>query len=329
LKGSIDLNKNLKVSFLGLGVIGTQLMEYIRENQSDILEQYQVQLNIHVVFVRDVSKKRNIDVSNLTLTDNPYEAFEEADIVIECLGGNGVELTKELILSAIRKKKAVIMSSKKCLAWYGSEIMKEVQRNNTLFRYDATVGGSIPISSILMHMGKCEKINKIYGISNATSNFVLGEMKDKEISYNQALQNAKQKGYAENNPDEDVKGYDSLYKSIILMGFEMNKWMDHNQIKPISIKSITKEAMRDADQKDCAIKSVFCIEAVNDEISCYIGPREVKKDTILATVNANNNIIIIEGSESGERAFYGQGAGAKPTASAMFDDLISIISKMS
>lgn len=323
------MNKNLKVSFLGLGVIGTQLMEYIRENQSDILEQYQVQLNIHVVFVRDVSKKRNIDVSNLTLTDNPYEAFEEADIVIECLGGNGVELTKELILSAIRKKKAVIMSSKKCLAWYGSEIMKEVQRNNTLFRYDATVGGSIPISSILMHMGKCEKINKIYGISNATSNFVLGEMKDKEISYNQALQNAKQKGYAENNPDEDVKGYDSLYKSIILMGFGMNKWMDHNQIKPISIKSITKEAMRDADQKDCAIKSVFCIEAVNDEISCYVGPREVKKDTILATVNANNNIIIIEGSESGERAFYGQGAGAKPTASAMFDDLISIISKMS
>lgn len=317
--------KQIKVSFLGLGVVGAQLMEYITKNQAEILKSYHVQLVIDKVFVRDITKKRNVDISKVTLTNQPYEALEGANIVIECLGGNGTDLTRELVLAAIKDKKAVIMSSKKCLAMYGAEIVSEVQRNNTLFCYDASVGGGIPISRILMSMGRCEEIHKIYGIANATSNFILGEMKNKKISYEEALENAKQKGYAENNPDEDVEGYDSLYKSIILAGFGMNKWIEPNKINPSSIKSITKERLEDADKNLSVIKAVFSMENNNGEIEIKVGPMQVKKDSILATVNENNNIIIIDGSESKERAFYGQGAGAKPTASAMFDDLISIL----
>jgi len=195
------MEKQIKVCFLGLGVVGTQLMDYVLRNQEEILKNYNVQLIIDKVFVRDISKKRSADISNIKLTNQPYEALEGADIVIECMGGNGAELTRELVLSAIKSKKAVIMSSKKCLAMYGADIMREVQKNKTLFRYDASVGGGIPISRILRSMGRCEKIHKIYGITNATSNFILDEMKNKKISYEEALINAKQKGYAENNPD--------------------------------------------------------------------------------------------------------------------------------
>jgi homoserine dehydrogenase len=320
--------KQIKVSFLGLGVVGAQLMEYISKNQEKILKSYNVQLVINKVFVRDITKKRNVDSSNFTLTNQPYEALEGADIVIECLGGNGSELTRKLVLAAIEDKKAVIMSSKKCLALYGGEIMSEVQRKNTLFCYDASVGGGIPISRILMSMGRCEEIQKIYGIANATSNFILDEMKNRNISYEEALANAKQKGYAENNPDEDIEGYDSLYKSIILAGFGMNQWIEPSKINPSSIKNITKEKLEDADKNHCVIKAVFCMENNNGEIAIHVGPMQVRKDSILATVKENNNIIIIDGSESKERAFYGQGAGAKPTASAMFDDLVSIIEVM-
>ncbi len=317
--------KKLKISFLGLGTIGAKLMDYITENISTISDIYGIDIIINKVFVRDITKKRSIDISKLCLTTNPYEAIENADIVIECLGGNGVELTRELILSAIQEKKAIIMSSKKCLALYGKEIITAVNHHHAIFHYDATVGGSIPISSVFETMGKCEKIKKIYGICNGTSNYILNEMSEHNLDYLDALQKAIEKGYAENNPKEDVDGYDSLFKSIIMIGFGMNQWINSDLIKPISISTITNNYITKAKLNDYLIKPIFCIEQTKKGITVFIGPKEVHKDTLLATVKENNNIIIIQTSESQERAFYGQGAGAKPSASAMFDDFIKAI----
>lgn len=317
--------QRVKIAFLGLGVVGSQLMDYIRSNQVDILEKYELQLDINKVFVRNLSKKRSIDTSQLILSDNPYEVMREADIVIECLGGNGVELTKELVLAAIHQKKAVIMSSKKCLALYGREIVNAMSESQTLFRYDATVGGGIPISSVMNTMGRCEKIHRIYGICNGTSNYILGEMQENKLNFEEALQLAKDKGYAENDPAEDVDGYDALYKTIILMGFGTNRWLPYQNLKPVSIRKITEEDFTNADRNESVIKSVFYVAEEEGEILCYVGPTKVKKDSLLASVKGCNNIIVIDGNESGERAFYGKGAGAKPTASAMYDDLISIL----
>lgn len=315
----------LKISFLGLGTIGAKLMDYITNNTPTITNTYGVDILIDKVFVRDITKKRPIDISKLYLTTDPYEAIENADIVIECLGGNGLELTRELIISAIQGKKAIIMSSKKCLAIYGKEIISTVQSNHTIFHYDATVGGSIPISSVFETMGKCEEIKKIYGICNGTSNYILNEMNEHNLCYLDALQEAIEKGYAENDPSEDLDGYDALYKSIIMMGFGMNRWIKPDQFKPISISTITNSFIMKAKQNNYLLKPIFCIEQTDKEISLYVGPKEVQKDTLLATVKENNNIIVINTSESRERAFYGQGAGAKPSACAMYDDLIKTI----
>jgi homoserine dehydrogenase len=267
-------------------------------------------------------------LANLCLTDDPYDAIKDADIVVECLGGNGVELTRELVLKTIKSHQAVIMSSKKCLAFYGPEIMRTVKQYHGIFHYDATVGGGIPISSVFETMGRCETIEKIYGICNGTSNYILDKMEQKGISYEHALNKAIKKGYAENNPSEDVEGYDSLYKAVIMMGFGMNYWIDSKTIIPRTITSLTPRDFVVAEKTHNVIKPVFILEKTVDSVTCDIGPMLLPKDSLLATVKENNNIIVIYGSESRERAFYGQGAGQKPTASAMFDDLNKTIKEI-
>lgn len=320
--------KSIKISFLGLGVVGSKLMEYVMDSPHEINSCLGGQINIDKVFVRDIKKKRSVDVSNLSLTDDPYDAIRHADIIIDCMGGNRVELTRTLILKSIKENKAIIMSSKKCLALYGKEISSAVRKNNTCFHYDAAVGGCIPISSAFEHMGKCERIDKIYGICNATSNYILEEMQLSGSSYQTALRKAGEKGFTENDPDEDVNGFDALYKSVILMGFGMGYWMDCDKIMPNSIKNITPKDMVNAIKKKCVLKPLFSIEHINDTYSCFIGPQAVPNDSILASIKGNTNIIIICGTESGERAFVGQGAGAKPTASAMFDDLVKTVKEL-
>jgi homoserine dehydrogenase len=224
--------------------------------------------------------------------------------------------------------KAVIMSSKKCLALYGSEIMSTVKQYHGIFHYDATVGGGIPISSVFETMGRCETIEKIYGICNGTSNYILDKMEQKGISYEHALNKAIKKGYAENNPSEDVEGYDSLYKAVIMMGFGMNCWIDSKTISPKAITNLTHHDFELAKKSHNVIKPLFILEKTAGSITCDIGPKLIPKNSLLATVKENNNIIVVYGSESRERAFYGQGAGKKPTASAMFDDLIKTIKEV-
>lgn len=320
--------KTMKIGFLGLGTIGSKLMEYLRANILTIQKEFACNIRIAKVFVRDINKKRSIDTSDLDLTFNPYEVVNESDLIVECLGGNGVELTRKLILSAIDQKKAVIMSSKKCLAMYGKEIMTAVTKNHTVFHYDETVGGGIPISSIFDSMGKCETIQKMYGICNGTSNFILSEMTDHNLSYQDALQKAIQSGYAENNPKEDVDGFDALYKTIIMLGMGMNYWITIKDIEPVTISSIDKLDILKAKRENYIIKPIFYLEKDHDQVTVYIGPKNVSKDSLMATVKENNNIIVIYSSESRERAFYGQGAGAKPSASAMYDDLIKSLKEM-
>jgi homoserine dehydrogenase len=312
--------KHIRLSFLGLGVVGSQLLAYIKD-KPECLHAAAAGLSVGKIFVRDMTKRRGIDISGLTMTSDPFEAIRDADIIVECMGGSGAALTRELVLAAVGEKKPVVMSSKKCLALFGREIVRAVAACGTSFHYDATVGGGIPVGAVLASMGKCETTTRIYGICNATSNFILGEMQSGS-SFDAALQKAREQGFAENDPSEDVDGLDALYKAVILMGFGMGHWADCGSIEPASIRHLAGRDLREAGRTAHVIKPVFSVERRGEEFSCYVGPQPVPADSLLATVRGNNNIIVIRGSESGDRAFYGQGAGAKPTASAMFDDLI-------
>ncbi|MDO5293955.1 MAG: homoserine dehydrogenase [bacterium] len=312
--------KTVNVSFLGLGVIGLQLLKYIVREKEHVKEELGIEIHINKVFVKNLNKDRGEEVNKEWLTDQPYEAMKDADLVFECVGGNGYESTRDYVLWALNHKKPVIMSSKKCLAIYGAEIREAAEKAGTALKYDATVGGGIPISTVLEHMGKCEQIEAIYGISNATSNFILTQMEEKQLSYEEALALAKKIGIAENDPKEDVDGWDSVYKTVILAGFGMNTWINPKDIAPVSIENFNM----DGKQK---VKPIFSVMYEKEKQTAHaeVKPKSVETGSMLSCVNGTDNLFIIRGSESGERAFFGAGAGARPTASAMYDDMMKIL----
>lgn len=320
--------KTVKIGFLGLGVVGAELVNIIQNNMVRISEKYGVNLELGKIFVRDVSKKRSIDVSKLQLTTNVYDVLDdkETDIICECVGGAGTEGTRGYIERAVKNGKSVVLSSKKVLALYGMEILDSANKNNVAVKFDATVGGGIPVAKIIKECFKGEEIRKVVGILNATSNFIYSKMEKEGLSFEAALKSAQELGYAENDPYEDISGMDALYKAIILVMFSMKKWVDIKNVSTTPFSNINVSDMKYAKELGYQIKPLVIVEN-GEELVYRIGPCLIKDSHIAANTFNNNNMIVFEGSNSGVLGFYGQGAGSRPTASAMFDDLIGIVTQ--
>ncbi len=322
------MEKKIRIGILGLGIVGSKVFDLIQENKERAKKEYGIVLEIVCIMVRDRNKKRNVDTDEIWITNNINDVVKnlDIDICIECMGGVGTNKTKEAVIMALRNHKHVIMSSKKCLAMYGNEIVRAAKENNRQLRMEASVGGGIPICNTIMHMSQGESIKKIFGIVNATSNYILTSMYKYDKTYEEALKEAKENGLAENNPKEDVDGFDAAYKLCILLRLCMKLDVSIQDLQPASIKKLSAKDMKKANEDGKIIKPIFYAE-MNDkeELECFVGPYAVSKENPLAFVNDNNNMIFVEGKCSGLRAFYGQGAGASPTASVIYDDLIDVI----
>jgi len=318
--------KKVKIGVLGMGVVGEELISIILNNRDKIRRQYSLDLEIKGVFVRNLDKPRRI--TGLNLTDNAEELLDDPEIsvICECIGGAGTEKTREYVFRAVNNGKSVIMSSKKVLALYGKELMQKVLENKVGFGFDATVGGGIPIAKILKNCFKGEGINRVIGILNATSNFIYTRMDKDGLSFEEALKKAQELGYAENDPSEDINGYDALYKAIVLTLFSMKTWTDIRKYAVVPFSQINAADMKYAKELGYHIKPLVVVEK-KKSIVYRIGPCLVKESNIAATTNDNFNVIVLEGTNTGVLGFYGQGAGSKPTASAMFDDLINVLNK--
>jgi homoserine dehydrogenase len=319
--------EKIKIGFLGLGVVGAELVNIVQNSRDCIKQNLGVELEIGKVFVRDPGKKRGTNIDALDLTTNPDEVINdpETDIICECIGGAGTELTYEYVMKAIQSKKSVVMSSKKTLAFYGPEILRMATEYGVSLKYDATVGGGIPIAKILENCHNGEKVTKISGILNATSNFIYTKMSKDNDTFEEALKKAQQNGYAENDPTEDIKSFDALYKSVILSMFGFGKHFDFSLIRTTPYSKIDLSDMKFANELGYTIKPVINIEDHKGKLLYNIGPCLIKNDDIIANTFSNFNIISITGTHSGKMSFYGQGAGDRPTASAMFDDVVGII----
>lgn len=318
--------KTIKIGFLGLGVVGAELVSIIRTNRERIRSKYAIDMELGKIYVRDPGKKRSIDTSDLHLTTNACEVVDDADtdIVCECVGGAGTEGTREYVVRAVKNRKSVILSSKKVLALYGMEILELARSYEVTVKFDATVGGGIPVAKIIKECFKGEEIKKVVGILNATSNFIYTKMEKEGLSFEAALKSAQELGYAENDPTEDIEGFDALYKAIILVMFSMKKWVDIRRVKTTPFSRISVRDMKYANELGYQVKPLVIAE--NRERLVYrIGPCLIRDSHIAANTFNNNNMIVFEGSNSGVLGFYGQGAGSKPTASAMFDDLVGML----
>ena len=319
--------KSKKVGIIGLGVVGSELVSQITKNMSRIEKETGISLEISKIYVRTLHKTRTIDTKGLPLTTNIDEIIHNPsiDIICECMGGNGFEQTRDFILQALKNRKHMIMSSKKALAKYAGLLLENAYSSNVHLKYDACVGGGIPIAKVLDNAFKSDKVLKIMGIFNATSNYIYSKMFTEALSFDEALIKAQENGYAENDPSDDVDGYDSLYKLTILAMFGMKKIIDPDLLLPDSFAKISIKDMKYADELGYRIKPIALLKQVNGSMEYKIGQCMIASDHIIANTLNNFNTILIEGENCGELDFYGQGAGAKPTATAMFDDLLNIL----
>jgi homoserine dehydrogenase len=317
--------KVIGIGFLGLGVIGSELLSILREKEQYLLEKYKVRFEVKAILVRDINKKRNVEIQGLSLTADAKEVIEnpEVQICIECMGGEGAVKTLDMVLTAMQNKKHIVMSSKKCLALYAEEIIAAANQNDVQLRVEATVGGAIPICRALMQMSGGDEITKIYGIVNGTSNYILSEIEASGKSYEEALQSAQIKGYAENDPTEDVDGWDAAYKMRILLRLGMGMDIAVNNLEPESIRNIKINEVKSKEL--CTKQMIYAEKSSDNEIDYYVGQVELEKENLFSKVSGNYNMIFIESKHSGTRAFYGKGAGGEATAAVMLDDLIDTV----
>ncbi len=274
-----------------------------------------------------MSKRRENVPCGAIFTDNAYEVVNDhdIDIVCECVGGAGTDKTYEYLKAAAENGKAVVMSSKKVLALHGPKLMSLIVEKGIPFRYDATVGGGIPVAKIIRECFKGESITRIMGILNATSNYIYTKMGRDGLSFDEALKKAQQLGYAENDPSEDINGYDAMYKAVVLMMFGMGIWLDVKALKTHPFSDINVLDMEYAQELGYSIKPLVIAEKKGNMTVYCIGPCLIGESHIAANTFDNYNVVVFEGSNTGTLGFYGQGAGSSPTASAMFDDLVSIL----
>lgn len=319
--------ERIYIGVLGLGNIGSALVERIEESKEKIRKLFSIELIIKRIYVRDVNKKRDICVDNLPLTTSIEEVINdtEIDIICECMGGNGAELTYKFIKQSILEKKGIVMSSKKVLSLHGLDLLKIAEHMNVDLKYDATVGGGIPVAKIIETSFWGDKIVSAFGIVNATSNFICSEMFEKHMTIDQALEIAVEQGYAENDPSEDIDGYDALYKASVISMFCFGKSFDIKSAVHHSINELQLSDVIDLQEIGYSIKPIFYIEDCDETLNYYIGPSVIPTSISLGGICENNNIICFNGNLVGQLGFIGQGAGKEPTACCMFDDLINLI----
>lgn len=314
--------KSLNIALLGLGTVGTGIVKSIQLNQERWQRHFEKTIEIKAILVRDLHKKRNVqvDASLLTYNYNQIWAIQEPiDVLIEVIGG--VEPAKTYIMDALLRKCHVVTANKELMAKHGEELLQLAAQQGVHLLYEASVGGGIPILGTVRNQLQFNRLEKVYGIVNGTTNYILTQMTQHGKNYEEALREAQLLGYAEADPTSDVEGYDALYKLIILaretMGFTVSPGDVHRE----GISSVTPYEIVQAAALDCRIKLIASIEKEESSLSMQVTPTLVAKGHPLFDVNDVYNAVYVSGNLVGDLAFIGRGAGEFPTASAVLEDV--------
>ncbi|MCD7739779.1 MAG: homoserine dehydrogenase, partial [Candidatus Gastranaerophilales bacterium] len=277
-----------------------------------------------------INKKRNIEnFDKSLLTDNPYDIVNdsEIDVVIEVAGG--VNPIFDILKTALINKKHIVTANKELLAKQGSELFKIARENNVIILYEAAVAGGIPIIMPVKTILCANKITKIAAILNGTTNYILTKMAEKELSYETALKQAQELGYAETNPAGDVEGFDAAYKLAILSTISFNRKTDINKIYREGITKITAQDIKSAKELGYTIKLIAMGQLLDDgKIDLRVHPMLVAKKHLLAKVKDATNSIMLTGYPVGNLVLTGAGAGAEPTSSSVAGDLLCLASEL-
>ena len=317
--------KKLNIAIIGLGNIGSYLFKYLKDNKKILTEKNNCTPVVKYVSAKNKKKKRNINIKKNQWLDNYLDStkLEDVDLIIELIGGSE-GAAKKLVFSALRNKKHVVTANKALIAKYGDTLAKIAEKNKVNLEFEAAVCGGVPIIRSLKEGLIANKILKIFGIFNGTSNYILSSMDKKNKSFDEVLKDAKRFGYAETNPSADLNGVDVAAKLKILSSLCFNSFLNNN-IYIEGIKNIEKTDIDNANRLGYKIKLLGFAELINNKIYQRVHPALIKKSSYIASIDGVLNAVIIEGKPVGQTTIQGEGAGPSATTSALVSDISSIL----
>jgi len=316
--------KPIRVGLLGIGTVGGGTWDVLNRNAGEIRRRAGRAIEITHVADKAVGLARKKTGRKVRVTSDAFELVRDKniDIVVELIGGTTI--AKDLVLEAIRRGKHVVTANKALLATHGNEIFKAAQKKGVMVAFEASVGGGIPIIKALREGLAANRIDWIAGIINGTSNFILSEMRDKGIAFGAALKDAQKRGYAEADPTFDIEGVDASHKLTILAALAFGIPMQLKRCYVEGIQKLTADDIRYAEQLGYRIKLLGITKRKDRGIELRVHPTLVPARRLIANVEGVMNGILVKGDAVGPTLYYGAGAGALPTASAVVADLIDV-----
>ena len=318
-------NNKLNIAIVGLGNIGSYLYKYLKTNREILSKKNNCVPNIIFVSAKNKNKKRNIKINKKKWLKNYLDSTKSknVDIIVELIGG-AEGPAKKLVFNALKNKKHVVTANKALIAKYGDQLSKIAEENNVNLEFEAAVCGGVPIIRSLKEGLIANKINRVYGIFNGTSNYILSTMDKENKNFNDVLTDAKKLGYAESNPLSDLNGDDVAAKLKILSSLCFNSFIDHN-IHVEGINFIDKLDIDNANKLGYKIKLLGVSEIINGKIYQRVHPTLIKKSSYIASIDGVLNAVIVDGKPVGQNVIQGEGAGPEATTSALVSDISSIL----
>jgi homoserine dehydrogenase len=316
--------RTVRVGLLGCGNVGAALVRLLAEHGDDIARRADCRLEITRVAVLDVERERGLPLDPSVFTTDGVAIVDDpaVDVVVELLGG--VEPARSLVLRAFANRKPVVTANKELLASHGRELFDVQEAANVDLYFEASVGGGIPLIRPLKESLAGERVVKILGIVNGTTNFILTRMSEHGSSFEDALAEAQRLGYAEADPTADVGGYDAAAKIAILASIAFNARVVASDVYREGIDAVTAQDIADARQMGYVVKLLAIAELEDDAITARVHPAMVPAAHPLAAVRDAFNAVFVEGEKVGQLMFYGRGAGGNATATAVAGDLVSV-----
>jgi homoserine dehydrogenase len=314
----------VRVGMLGCGVVGASTARILQDHAEDIAQRAGAAIELRRVAVRDVTKVRPVALDGSAWTDDPYAVVRdpEIDVVVELIGG--VDPARDLLVEAARRGKHVVSANKEVLSSFGREVMSAAEESGVDLLFEASVAGGIPIIRPLKESLAGDRVRRVMGIVNGTTNFVLTRMSETGASFETALAEARRLGYAEADPSADIEGRDAAAKLAILASIAFNARVVIDDVVQEGIAGIRAEDVAAAHDLGYEIKLLAAAERDGEQISARVQPAMVPQTHPLASVRGVFNAVFVEAEEAGELMFLGRGAGGPATGAAVVGDIVEI-----
>jgi homoserine dehydrogenase len=316
--------KPINVGLLGIGTVGGGTFSVLKRNAEEIARRAGRPIQITVVADRNLELARQVTGGACRLTDDAFSVVTDpdVDIIVELIGGCGI--AKELVLKAIGNGKHVVTANKALLATHGNEIFAAAQAKGVMVAFEAAVAGGIPIIKALREGLTANRIEWVAGIINGTTNFILSEMRDKGLPFATVLKEAQRLGYAEADPTFDVEGVDAAHKLTIMSAIAFGNSMSFDKAHIEGISKLDAADIKYAEQLGYRIKLLGITKRTAEGVELRVHPTLIPAKRLIANVEGAMNAVLVKGDAVGPTLYYGKGAGAEPTASAVIADLVDV-----